>query len=183
MRVEVFFNHPFSLSILYWPARNLSDFLMPSVFSAFRLFRRDSVAREGNGGRFCSGVTAPLAVEGMPNTVTSRVEAGGRVRSLSHFEMRSLSRSTRERRCCSASSSGSVLPVTAARATGSGTSNPAPARRPREQAAPRLSGISPVVFVVGPVRDEHRRGVESHAAVLERSLWTSDLEGQGGKLI
>jgi hypothetical protein len=42
-----------------------------------------------------------------------------------------------------------------------------------------VSGISPVVFVVGPVRDKHRRGVESHAAVLERSLWTSDLEGQG----
>jgi hypothetical protein len=36
----------------------------------------------------------------------------------------------------------------------------------------------PVVFVVGPVRDEHRRGVESHAAVLERSLRTSDLESQ-----
>jgi hypothetical protein len=44
-----------------------------------------------------------------------------------------------------------------------------------------LSGISPVVFVVGPVRDEHRRGVESHAAVLERMLWTSDLEGQRGQ--
>jgi hypothetical protein len=31
-----------------------------------------------------------------------------------------------------------------------------------------MSCISPVDVVVGPVRDEHRRGVESHAAMLER---------------
>jgi hypothetical protein len=56
---------------------------------------------------------------------------------------------------------------------------------PRQRYIHMLSCIASVLVVVGPVRDEHRRGVESHAAPLRKRWYakTADLEVNGANLI